>query len=833
MTVRIRGASSIASSNDPLYVVDGVPVGEGNYAIAYLSPNDIESMSILKDASSAAIYGSRAANGVVLITTKQGKVSQGPQINFSAYVGLSNVTKTYDVLNVTQYKDLMDEIGGATLPDGLRDETDWFDETYSTGITQNYQISVSNGNEKLRYYIGGGYTDEKGVIDVAYNRRYNIKASVDSDLFKWISVGANVAYSSYKSNGIISGTGSNRAGVVLSVINTPTYAKIWSDENPDWYWNTFYGANLTTPAENMARTENNYSQTDRLLLTGYATIKFHKNLNFKSTVTMDRRWVHDYSFLDPIHTSYGRTQHGEASSTRSDDMRMVYDNILTYNNTWNGVHNFEAMGGTSATTSRWENLSGSRNYFSPDYNNVIWGLNGGNKGGLRGQSQGYAKWAIMSYLARVSYNYDSRYYITANFRADGSSKLAPGHRWGFFPSVSAAWRISGESWMKDISWISDLKLRAGWGQSGNQAGLADYAWVQTYNTNYYDWTSTGYEEAVPTLGSKSNIGNKDLTWETTTQTNVGIDFAILDNRLTFTLDGYYKYTKDLLMSVPLPSPYPSIYRNEGEMSNWGLEFALSSVNLDRKGVRWTTDFNISMNRNRLEKLDLQQIYYYTQTSEALSEYVVRMTPGQPLSMFWGYKAEGVDPETGMMRYQDLNGDGKINSSDKQYIGNANPWFTFGMTNTISWKGLSLSFLITSSIGNDIYNASRIEMVGMYNGANQITDVLRRWKVPGQITDIPKAGELDNLRASTRWVEDGSYLKIKNITLSYDIVHPKLKKANIARIQPYITLDNMITFTNYSGYDPEMSQYTSATSMGIDWGTYPNVKTVTFGVNIDF
>ena len=821
MTVRIRGASSIASSNDPLYVVDGVPVGEGNYAIAYLSPNDIESMSILKDASSAAIYGSRAANGVVLITTKQGKVSQGPQINFSAYVGLSNVTKTYDVLNVAQYKDLMDEIGGATLPDGLRDETDWFDETYSTGITQNYQISVSNGNEKLRYYIGGGYTDEKGVIDVAYNRRYNIKASVDSDLFKWISVGANVAYSSYKSNGIISGTGSNRAGVVLSVINTPTYAKIWSDENPDWYWNTFYGANLTTPAENMARTENNYSQTDRLLLTGYATIKFHKNLNFKSTVTMDRRWVHDYSFLDPIHTSYGRTQHGEASSTRSDDMRMVYDNILTYNNTWNGVHNFEAMGGTSATTSRWENLSGSRNYFSPDYNNVIWGLNGGNKGGLRGQSQGYAKWAIMSYLARVSYNYDSRYYITANFRADGSSKLAPGHRWGFFPSVSAAWRISGESWMKDISWISDLKLRAGWGQSGNQAGLADYAWVQTYNTNYYDWTSTGYEEAVPTLGSKSNIGNKDLTWETTTQTNVGIDFAILDNRLTFTLDGYYKYTKDLLMSVPLPSPYPSIYRNEGEMSNWGLEFALSSVNLDRKGVRWTTDFNISMNRNRLEKLDLQQVYYYTQTSEALSEYVVRMTPGQPLSMFWGYKAEGVDPETGMMRYQDLNGDGKINSSDKQYIGNANPWFTFGMTNTISWKGLSLSFLITSSIGNDIYNASRIEMVGMYNGANQITDVLRRWKVPGQITDIPKAGELDNLRASTRWVEDGSYLKIKNITLSYDIVHPKLKKANIA------------TFTNYSGYDPEMSQYTSATSMGIDWGTYPNVKTVTFGVNIDF
>ena len=834
MTVRIRGASSIASSNDPLYVVDGVPVGEGNYAIAYLSPNDIESMSILKDASSAAIYGSRAANGVVLITTKQGKVSRGPQINFSGYVGLSNVAKTYDVLNVEQYKDLMDEIGAVTLPDGLKDETDWFKETYQTGVSQNYQISVSNGNDKLRYYLGGGYTDEQGIIDVAYNRRYNFKASVDSDLFDWISVGTNMAYSSYKSNGIISGTGSNRAGVVLSVINTPTYAKVWDEENPDWYWTNFYGANLTTPAENMARTENNYNQTDRLLLTGYATIKFTKNLNFKSTVTMDRRWTHDYSFLDPIHTSYGRTQHGTASSTRADDMRMVYDNILTYNNTWNGTHNFEAMGGTSATTSRWENLSGSRSYFSTEYNNVIWGLNGGNKGGLRGQSQGYAEWAIMSYLARVSYNYDSKYYITANIRADGSSKLAPGNKWGYFPSVSAAWRISAEPWMEDISWISDLKLRAGWGQSGNQSGLADYAWVQEYSTNYYDWTDEEYAEAAPTLGGKSNIGNKDLTWETTTQTNVGVDFAILDNRVTFTLDGYYKYTKDMLMNVPLPSPNPSIYRNEGEMSNWGIEFAVSSVNIDRPDFTWNTDFNISMNRNRLEKLQLQQVYYYTKTSEALSEYVVRMTPGQPLSMFWGYNALGVDPETGMVIYEDINGDGKINSSDKQYIGNANPLFTFGMTNTLSWKGFNLSFLITGSVGNDIYNASRIEMIGMYNGSNQITDVLRRWRVPGQVTDIPKAGELDNLRASTRWVEDGSYLKIKNITLSYDFSGPWLReKLNISRIQPYITLDNMITFTNYSGYDPEMSQYTSATSMGIDWGTYPNVKTVTFGVNVDF
>lgn len=835
MTVRVRGASSIASSNDPLYVVDGVPVGTGNYAIAYLSPQDIESMQILKDASSAAIYGSRAANGVVLITTKSGKKSKGPQVNFSAYVGIQDVKRSYEVLNVEQYKELMDEIGAATLPEGLKDETDWFEETYKTGINQNYQISVSNANDNTKYYIGAGYSDEQGVLPVAYNKRFNVKANAESELYKWLTVGTNLAYSHYKNNGIISGTGSNRAGVVLSVLNTPTYAKVWSEKPGEegWYWTEFYGANLSTPTENLARTQDYYTQTDRMLLTGYAQINFTKNFNFKSTVSMDRRWVHNYQFLNPVETTYGRSTRGSASSERSDDMRMVYDNIFTYNNTWNAKHNFEAMAGTSATTSRWENLSGSRSFFSEENYDAIFGINGGNKGGLRGQSQGLSKWAIMSYLARVSYNFDSKYYVTVNFRADGSSKLAPGNRWGYFPSASAAWRISGEEFMSDVEWINDLKLRVGWGQQGNQSGLGDYAWVQTYNTNYYDWTDEKYAEATPTLGSKNNIGNKGLTWETTTQTNVGVDWSMFNSRLVVTLDGYYKYTKDLLLNVPLPAPNPSIYRNEGEMSNWGLELAVSSVNVEKGDWNWTTDFNISMNRNKLEKLDLKTVYYYTQTSELYSDYCVRMTPGESLSKFWGYKANGVDPETGMIIYEDYNGDGKISNADKHYIGDANPLFTAGLTNSVSWKGLSLSVLMTASVGNDIYNASMIDLVGMCSGANQITDVLRRWRVPGQITDIPKSNEIDNLKTSTRWIEDGSYLKIKNITLSYNITHPALKKANIARIQPYITLDNMITFTNYSGYDPEMSQYTSATSMGIDWGTYPCVRSVVFGVNIDF
>lgn len=841
MTVRVRGASSISSSNDPLYVVDGVPVGEGNYAIAYLSPQDIESMQILKDASSAAIYGSRAANGVVLITTRQGRRSKGPQVNLSAFAGITNVTKTFDVLNVEQYKDLLRDEGFTTIADaldaaGVKDETDWAREAYRTGVSQNYQLSVSNASDNMKYYISGGYSDELGIIRSAYNRRYSIKANFESDLYPWLTAGGNVAYSSYRNNGIISGTGANRAGVVLSVINTPTYAKIWDEENPKWYWTRFYGlSGLTTPAENIARTSQNFSQTDRMLLTGFVQLNFGRNLDFKSTVTMDRRWVHSYSFLDPISISYGRTLHGTVSDTRSDDRRMVYDNILTYSNIWSKLHSLEIMAGTSATTSDWQELSGSRSYLSDQYDNVIFGLNAGNNGGLRGQGQGWSQWAIMSYLARVMYNFDSRYYLTANIRADGSSKLAPGHRWGTFPSVSAAWRVSSEDFMKDIPWIDDLKVRVGWGRQGNQAGLNDYAWVQFYNTAYFDWTNPAYSTATPTLGTPSNMGNKDLTWEKTTQTNVGIDFTVLGGRLNLTLDAYYKYTTDLLLSVPLPSSaqVSSIIRNEGEMSNRGIEFSSSSVNVRNQDFLWTTDFNISANRNRLEKLTLQKVYYYASTSESQSEYVVRMAEGQPLSCFWGYTSLGVDPETGLIMYEDIDGDGRITPSDKHYIGSANPAFTFGMTNNISYKGLSLSFLITGSYGNKIYNASKINMVSMDNGYNQTTDVLRRWRVPGMVTDVPKAGETYNLKASTRWIEDGSYIKLKNLSLSYDLSPGILRRAGILSVRPYVTLENYFTLTRYSGYDPEMSQSTSATQMGIDWGTYPCVKTVIFGVNLDF
>jgi len=823
MVVRIRGNSSINASNDPLYVVDGVPMTEINF----LSPNDIESMQILKDASSAAIYGSRASNGVVLITTKAG-VKGEAKINFSAQAGVTEVAKQMKSLNVAQYKDLMDELGSINLPDGLKDETNWFDETYRTGVTQNYQLSVSNANDKLKYFISGGYTKEDGIIKVAFYERYNLRANLENQIRPWLKIGTNLAYSDYSSNGIISGQGANRAGVILSVINTPTYAKIWDENNPGQYYNNFYGANVTHPVENMSRTEDNKTNNNRLLGSANAEITFSPKLKFKSSISIDRVYYHNTSFLDPIKTEYGRSQYGSASDNRSLSTIMVYDNILTYDTSIK-KHNFNVMAGASGTTSKWSQTYQTVSHF---LNGDIKTLNAGNKV-EQGNGTTASDWAIMSYVGRFSYNFDSKYLLTANFRADGSSKLAPGNRWGYFPSVSAAWRISSEEFMKDIKWIDDLKIRGGWGQTGNQSGVGDYGYLQLRNITRQNWWETGKANALP-ITSPANMSNSELTWETTTQTNIGVDFTVLNNRLTFTADAYYKHTTDLLMDVPLgpTASFSDIYRNEGEMENKGIEFGINSKNLVGN-FKWDTDFNISFNKNKVKKFDTRQSYFYAQSTTG--EYITKLTTGKPLGMFWGYISDGVNPETGDIMYRDLDKSGSITPNDKTYIGDPNPDFTFGLTNNLSYKGFNLNVFFQGSVGNDIYNLSRMETEGMYDAKNQSTAVLGRWKIPGQITDMPRAvASKENLKTSSRFVEDGSFLRLKSLTLSYNVTGKLLKKLNIGRLQPYFTAQNLLTFTNYKGFDPEVNQWGgSALVQGLDWGTYPQTKSYVFGVNVEF
>ncbi len=842
MVIRVRGTTSMNASNDPLYVVDGVPMTD----IDFLTPNDIESMQILKDASSAAIYGSRAANGVIMITTKAGHARQEKvKVGFSMYGGWTQVAKRMESLNFNQYKEYLSDLGSnVVLPDGLTDRTNWFDETYSTGSTQNYQLNVSGSTDRVNYFLSGGYTNEVGVVSTTKYERFNFRTALDVDVTKWLNIGGNVAYAfSNNRGGISSGTGANRGGLVLSVINTPTYAPIYDPENPNHYYTNFYGvSNITHPVENIARYSNQLNKQHRLLATGkglftlYDTKKFERpdrfdhKLTFTTTITQDLRILHYTSFLDPDKTSWGRNQYGEGQDTRSTDRVLVWDNVLNYVAKMD-KHNLDVMLGSSWTNSlyEWSGIYGSH-YADGD----IQTLNAANKIDPASTSTTASAWAIMSGFARVSYNYDGRYLISANFRADGSSKLAPNHRWGFFPSASAAWRISGEPWMQDVQWIDDLKIRGGWGQTGNQSGIGDYAYLERYNINRQNWWETGKEHAVPTY-SQSSLRNTDLTWETTTQTNVGFDWTMFKSRLSLTFDWYYKYTTNMLMWVSLPAgsaAVSSIQRNEGEMSNMGVEFSVSSHNFVRKNFKWDTQFNISHNKNRLEKLATSQVYYDAKVTDVLAEYCVRNTPGMPLGSFYGYKTGGVNPETGELIYLDVNGDGEVTANDRTYIGDPNPKFTYGMTNTFRFYGVSISFLLQGSYGNDIFNASRIETEGMYDAKNQSVRILDRWRRPGMVTSIPKAGF--DMRVSDYFIEDGSYLRLKDLTVAYEFSGKWMKKIGMTRLQPYFSAQNLFTITKYMGMDPEVNQSgNSGTVQGLDYGTYPQTRSYVLGINIEF
>lgn len=826
LSIRVRGTTSFNGSNDPLYVVDGVPVDK----IDFLSPNDIAGMQIMKDASAAAIYGSRAANGVVLITTKAGQKDVA-KITLNVQYGFDKVIDNVKVLNTEQYVDLQKELG-KLLPNNLTDQTNWFDESYQTGSTQSYQVSISDGSERLKYYLSAGYVDQKGTLDAAFFKRYNFRANIENDVRKWLKLTANATYSDRSKNELITGQGSNRGGVVLSTINTPTYAPIWNPENPSEYYNSFNGANITHPLENMERSKNDRNKEDRLILSGSALITFMPELNFKSSFSLDRRNGVNTAYLDPVKTSWGRQHRGIGKDERNKNTISTFDNVATFNKRFNN-HGIEAMLGASHTKSDYTNSWINGTNYRPTGD--IQTLNAANKIDWNNTGTAGSQWSMMSYFGRIAYNYDSKYLLTMNVRRDGSSRLHPDSRWGTFPSMSAAWRISSEKFMKDISWMDDLKIRAGWGKTGNQSGIHDYAYLQRYKIERLPWFKDEYQFAAPNV-IESNLRAVDLKWETTTQTNIGIDFTAFKSRLNVTLDYYYKKTTDMLMNVTMPSTGASsidkIQRNEGEMENRGFEIAIGSRNIQGP-FSWDTDFNISFNKNKMTKLVTKQIYEDAKTSDHVNTYVVRNQPGKPLSSFWGYISDGVDPETGELVYRDLDNNGQGgNPGDQTFIGDPNPDFTFGLTNNFSYKDINLSIFLQGSYGNDIYNASRMETEGMYDDKNQTIAVLDRWKIPGQITNMPKARY--KMLNSTYFVEDGSYLRVKSVSLSYNIRNKVLSRMGLSRVQPYFTANNLLTWTSYSGMDPEVNQWgNSGAVQGVDWGTYPQSKSFVFGINIEF
>ena len=866
--ITIRGGMSLTQSTEPLYIVDGFEMGS---ALDNIDINDIESIDVLKDASSTAIYGARGSNGIILITTKSGKKGK-TQVSYNTYFSFDKLAKKLDLMSnvedFVKYQYEFAELTGITptwsafYDDGMATDAagfytgvydriheryadassiDWQDEVFGGyAMTQSHNVNISTGTEKTQVMLSYNYNGQDGLLANHSANKSAFRAKINSELYKGIRLDVNAMFNNKSVDG--GGSYSGMKYVLRQPISGGTYFTRDQMLTEQTYVD-FRGAESSYTASNpLIQNEASTSNKRSRMFSVNAGLEFDFLKHFTYRIAGSYRWNSSKStsfsderstgyLMDPVNT--GMT----GSIGNSESYSYQITNTLNYNQTFAKKHKVNLLLGHEVSYS--EDESNSISVKQMPYPNH--GIDDISLGNVEEKKSGHGHSGIVSAFLRANYTFDERYLLTATLRADGSSKLHPDHRWGVFPSFSAAWRISSEKFMENLTWIDDLKLRGGWGQTGNQSGIGDYAYLQRYNIGRIEWfkkggegDSTDYANAVPTI-SQANLRTSDLTWETTTQTNIGLDLTLLNGRLTFNADYYYKKTKNMLMNVSLPAgaaAATSIARNEGEMVNKGFELSISSKNLRGGAFTWDTDFNISFNRNKLTKLELQKVYYDAKTADVVNDYVVRNEPGRALGGFYGYISDGVDPETGELMYRDLNNDGKISSSDRTYIGDPNPDFTYGMTNTFSWKGFNLSIFIQGSYGNDIYNASRIETEGMYDGKNQSARVLNRWKIPGQITDVPKANF--KLLNSTYFVEDGSYLRLKDVSLSYNVKGKLLKKWGITRLQPYFTATNLLTWTNYSGMDPEVNQWgNSGTVQGIDWGTYPHCRSYVFGINVEF
>ena len=818
ISIRIRGTNSISGGSDPLYVVDGVPTSDTRS----LNPSDIENISVLKDASSAAIYGAQGANGVVLITTKKGK-SATPKVEFSVYTGFSSVWKKLDVLNGEQYRVLMTELGRNTDWTKYTANTNWQNEVFQNGNSQNYQLAFSGKSDKTTYYVSGGWVQQKGAVRSSEMDRYSFKVNLDQKVNKWLNMGTNIAYTRYHDVDVSDNSAVNQGGVILGVLSTPPVIGIY---NTDGTFTSNPFQNWENPISGTDGSERGY-KNQRFLGNVFGEVSFLPELKFRSNLGVDySNAAYDY-FLDPIRTSYGRANAGIGQYNTNLMNYWISDNTLSYNKHF-GKHNFSALGGVVFQKSRWENSSIERRNFS--------GIAVTTPGGgsvIQSANADKSESTNESFISRINYDFAGKYLLTANFRADASSTFGPGNKWGYFPSFSLGWRLSEEAFLKDVLIINDLKIRAGWGIVGND---------RTSGNSYAYLARVGVGANYPIGGTVQpgsypiTIQNDKLKWEETEQTNIGFDLSILNSRVTLTADAYLKKTTDLILNLPLPrsTGFDIGIQNAGSLQNKGLEFQISTKNFVND-FKWDTDFNISFNRNKVINIVGEQLNaggVASRGDASLSQ------EGSPLGLFFGYQADIVDPQTGNLMYIDANGNSTFNpaANDRRIIGNPNPDFIYGFTNAFSYKNIGLNVFVQGSQGNDIFNASRIETESMQGPKNQSAVVLERWTAPGQITDIPKAvaDNDNNSRISTRFVEDGSYLRVKSATLSYDLPKFLLSKVKMGNARLYVTGENLFTVTGYKGFDPEVNYAGgSNTVQGIDFGTYPQTRNLIFGLNVSF
>ncbi|MDA0889422.1 MAG: TonB-dependent receptor [Bacteroidetes bacterium] len=819
-SVRVRGTNSINASSEPLYVVDGVPTNDTRS----INPSDIDAITVLKDASSAAIYGAQGANGVVLITTKRGTTSK-PTVSIDTYTGFSQAWNTLPVLNGEQYRDLMTEMGQNPRAgwDFYTARTDWQNEIFQNGFSSNYQASVSGKSASTNYFVSAGYLSQEGAVRSSELQRRNFKINLEQDINDWLKVGSRLAYTVYRDVDVNDNNSINQGGVLLGALSTPSIIGVYNAD----------GTFTSNPFQNW---ENPLASTDgldrefndqRFLGNVYLEAIFLDGFKYRFNYGIDNNnGVYD-SFLDPFKTGYGVAIGGEAIHSTSKKSYYIVENTLSYSKVFN-KHNVEALVGSVAQKFRYEGSDITTRNFASD---AITTPSGGAE--IMSASAWKSERSNASFLSRINYSYADKYLITANFRADGSSVFGPDQRWGYFPSFSLGWRVSNEKFFGENTFVNDLKIRAGWGVVGNDN-------IDAYS--YFGRVGTGANYPIGGAAQPgtypASIENLELKWEEAEQTNIGIDVSLFNNRVSLTADAYIKKTKDLLLNAPLPTStgFDSATRNIGEIENKGLEFALNTSNIETENLSWNTGFNISFNRNEVVDLVGQELLQGGITGGRGEPSLVR--EGEPLGTLYGYVFGGVDPATGDAYYIDVNGESTFapKPEDRTIIGDANPDFYYGLTNSINYKGFGLFVFLQGTQGNDMLNVTRIETEGMIDPKNQSFAVVNRWRQPGDITNIPRASwsNSDNSRVSTRFIEDGSYLRFKTITLSYDLSQNILDKLGITSLKIYGTGENIFTITNYSGFDPEVNAYGgSNTIQGIDFGTYPQTRNLILGINVTF
>ncbi|MBQ2966224.1 MAG: TonB-dependent receptor [Bacteroidales bacterium] len=834
VNIKVRGLGSI-NNCDPLVVIDGVPTDLGLNAI---NTEDIERIDVLKDASATAIYGSRGANGVVMVTTKRGKSGDG-KISVNANFSLQTPTNVPQMLNAAQYAQLSNEMmansGRNTNPDwadpaSLGAGTNWLGELLGTGRLQKYNVSYSGGNDKTNYYVSGGFLDQTGVVRNVGYRRFTFQSNSDTQVRRWLKMSTNITFSTdTKSSGSYS-IGDTMNALPVFAVKDADGEWTGPEGNAEWY------GSVRNP---IGTTEVNKSETKgyNILANISAEISFTKWLKFKSTFGYDAKFWFTDSFTPkyawkPIQVEVSKRYRSDNKSFTN-----LWDNYFLFDHTFAKKHHLSMMAGTSAQWNSYDYMSGEKSGFLFDSVNQM--DNGQEVEYLNGSK---SEWSLMSLMARVNYSYDDRYLITATIRRDGSSRFGRNNRWGTFPSVSVAWRPSKESWFPENNVVNDLKIRGGYGVTGSQASVSNYGYLATYDTGVYSFGTAGTEQ--PSLYSAS-LANPSIHWEEVAQSNIGIDLAMFNSRVQFSVDGYIKNTRDMLVkaSIPITSGFEdttTTYANAGKVRNQGVEMQLHTVNIAGEW-NWETDISATYNTNKIIDLNSAVPYYINQVNNS---YLTMLQKGYPINVFYGYVTDGlfqnqteVDNHAfqpgaapGDIRFRDLNNDGVINEEDRTVIGNPNPTWLFSMNNTVEWKGLELSVYLQGVAGNSIYNANNIENTGMAAAMNQTAAVLDRWTGEGTSNFMPRAVYGDpnqNCRVSDRFIENGSYLRVKNIMLAYSFPSRMLQKIHVHGLRLSLICENVATISKYSGFDPEVS------INGIDQSRYPIPRTYSVGLNINF